>query len=132
MRRDVSGGGWIGAGGKRKIHFQLNAARAGGGRGALGGRLKLDTGDAKIEVSQLTYLSGVRDQCGGVLPAANAVQFDGTGTYNGAPASFRVCVQDNGEGRKAAPDQIHVACTAGCSYSGGGALGGGNIQVRQR
>jgi hypothetical protein len=67
-----------------------------------------------------------------VLPSANAVQFNGTGTYNGAPASFRVCVQDNGEGSKAAADQIHVACTAGCSYSGGGALGGGNIQVRQR
>ena len=68
----------------------------------------------------------------GVLPAANAVQFDGTGTFNGAPASFRVCVQDNGEGSKAQPDQVHVACTAGCTFSGGGALGGGNVQVRQR
>jgi hypothetical protein len=132
MRRDVSGGGWVSAGGKKKVHFQLNAARADGGRGALGGRLKLDADGAQIEVSQLTALGGVRDQCGGVLPSANAVQFNGTGTYNGAPASFRVCVQDNGEGSKAAADQIHVACTAGCSYSGGGALGGGNIQVRQR
>jgi hypothetical protein len=131
MRRDVSGGGWVAAGGK-KIHFQVNAARADGGMGALGGRLSYDADGAKIEVRQLSYLSGVRDPCGGVLPAANAVQFNGTGTYNGAPASFRVCVQDNGEGSKAAADQIHVACTEGCSYSGGGALGGGNIQVRQR
>src|SRR5688572_1441618 len=30
MRRDVSGGGWIGAGGKNKIHLQLNAARGNG------------------------------------------------------------------------------------------------------
>lgn len=131
MRRDVSGGGWIGAG-KNKTHIQLNAARGDGGRGALGGRLKLDGGSAKIEISQLTYLSGVRDACGAVLPSGNAVQFNGTGTYNGAPASFRVCVQDNGEGSKAPADLVHVACTAGCSYSGGGALGGGNIQVKQR
>ena len=131
MRRDVSGGGFIGSG-KNKVHFQLNAARGDGGRGALGGRLKFDAGNAKIEVKSLTYLSGIRDECGAVLPSGNAVQFNGTGTYNGAPASFRVCVQDNGEGSKAAPDLIHVACTAGCSYSGGGALGGGNIQVKQR
>ena len=131
MRRDVSGGGFIGSG-KNKVHFQLNAARGDGGRGALAGRLKLDTGNAKIEVSRLTYLSGVRDACGDVLPSGNAVQFNGTGTYNGAPASFRVCVQDNGEGANAAPDLLHVACTAGCSYSGGGALAGGNLQVKQR
>jgi hypothetical protein len=132
MRRDVSGGGWIGAGGKNKIHLQLNAARGDGGRGALGGRLKYDAGNAKIEINRLTYLSGVRDACGDVLPSANAVQFNGSGTYNGAPASFRVCVQDNGEGAKASADLVHVACTSGCSYSGGGALGGGNIQVKQR
>ena len=131
MRRDVSGGGFIGSG-KNKVHFQLNAARGDQGKGALGGRLKFDAGNAKIEVNTLTYLSGIRDACGAVLPSGNAVQFNGTGTYNGAPASFRVCVQDNGEGSKAAPDLIHVACTAGCSYSGGGALGGGNIQVKQR
>jgi hypothetical protein len=74
----------------------------------------------------------VRDQCGSVLPTANAVQFNGTGTYNGADASFRVCVQDNGEGSGAQPDRFYVACTSGCAYSVGGELGGGNIQVRQR
>ena len=83
-------------------------------------------------VSQLTLLGSVRDACGDVLPSANAVQFNGTGTYNGAAATFRVCVQDNGEGANAASDLVHVACTAGCSYSGGGALGGGNLQVKQR
>ncbi len=133
MRREVEGGGFL-AGSGPKVNFGFSAARAGGGLGALGGSLELQdrSAGAKISISQMTYLSGVRDQCGGVLPSANAVQFNGSGTYNGAPASFRVCVQDNGEGSKAQPDLIHVACTAGCSYSGGGALGGGNIQVRQR
>jgi len=69
---------------------------------------------------------------GSILPSANAVQFEGAGTFNGANASFRVCVQDNGEGSKAQPDRIHVACTAGCTYSAGGEIDGGNIQVRQR
>jgi hypothetical protein len=133
MRREVEGGGFL-AGNGSKVTFGLSAARASGGLGALGGSMSLHdrAANARIEIAQMTYLSGVRDACGGVLPGANAVQFNGTGTYNGAPASFRVCVQDNGEGASAAADQIHVACTAGCSYSGGGALGGGNLQVRQR
>jgi hypothetical protein len=133
MRREVEGGGFL-AGNGPKVTFGLSAARASGGLGALGGSMSLHdrAANARIEIAQMTYLSGVRDACGGVLPGANAVQFNGTGTYNGAPASFRVCVQDNGEGASAAADQIHVACTAGCSYSGGGALGGGNLQVRQR
>jgi hypothetical protein len=134
MRREVEGGGFL-AGNGPKVNFGLSAARADGGLGALGGTLELNdrAANAKIQISQLTYLSGVRDACGGVLPSANAVQFNGTGTYNGAPASFRVCVQDNGEGKKASgPDLIHVACTAGCSYAKGGALASGNIQVNQR
>jgi hypothetical protein len=134
MRREVEGGGFL-AGNGPKVNFGLSAARANGGLGALAGSLELDdrAANAKIHISQMTYLSGVRDACGGVLPSANAVQFNGTGTYNGAPASFRVCVQDNGEGKKASgPDLIHVACTAGCSYQKGGAVAGGNIQVNQR
>jgi hypothetical protein len=79
----------------------------------------------------LTSLNAVRDVCGGVLPTASSVQLEGTGTFNGEPASFRVCVQDNGEGRNAKPDLFHVTCTSGCSYSAGGALDGGNLQVRQ-
>lgn len=134
MRREVGGGGFLAGGGPR-VNFGLSAARADGGRGALGGSLELHDRAAKaqIRIGEMTYLSGIRDQCGEVLPGANAVQLNGNGTYNGAPASFRVCVQDNGEGAKASgPDLIHVACTAGCSYSKGGALGGGNIQVNQR
>ena len=73
---------------------------------------------------------------GNDLPAieqfsGTTVEFAGTGTYNGADASFRVCVQDNGEGARAEADRFFLTCTAGCTYSTGGALSGGNIQVRQ-
>ncbi|MGB6636075.1 MAG: hypothetical protein WBF12_10435, partial [Bradyrhizobium sp.] len=30
------------------------------------------------------------------------------------------------------PDQFYLTCTAGCSYSVGGAVDQGNIQVRQQ
>jgi hypothetical protein len=136
LRRDVSGGGWLGAagGGKDKIHFEFHAKRADGGFGNLEGKLELDdrSAGASIVLNQVTALGSVRDQCGSVPATANSVQLEGTGSYNGATASFRVCVQDNGEGKNADPDRFHLVCTAGCSYSTGGQMGGGNIQVRQR
>jgi hypothetical protein len=135
MRREASGGGWLSAGGPGNLNLEFAARRADAGLGALEGSLELNdrAAGARVLIDRITYLSGVRDPCGTVGPTANAVQFEGTGTYNGAPASFRVCVQDNGEGRAASgADQFHLACTAGCSYSTGGALGRGNLQVRQR
>ena len=132
MRRAVNGGGFL-AGTRTNIGFDVG--RANGGLGALQGSLSLNDRGAgvKIHIDQVTYLSGVRDQCGSILPAANAVQFNATGTYNGAPASFRVCVQDGGEGKKASgPDRFFLTCTAGCSYSANATLGNGNIDVRQR
>jgi hypothetical protein len=57
------------------------------------------------------------------------VQLNGTGTFNGAPASFRVCVQDNRKGEAKAADRFHIVCTSGCSYSASGELGGGRVEV---
>ena len=133
MRRDATGGGWLGAsGGKTNVGFE--AKRTDGGLGTLQGTLQLNdrAADVKIHIGQINSLGSVRDRCGPVLPSANAVQFDGTGTFNGAAASFRVCVQDNGEGKKSEADLFHLVCTAGCSYSAGGEILGGSIQVRQR
>jgi hypothetical protein len=132
MRRAVNGGGFL-AGTKTNIGF--DAGRDNEGLGSLQGSLQLnDRGaDVKIHIDQVSYLSAVRDQCGAILPSANAVQFNGTGTYNGAPASFRVCVHDGGAGAKATgPDRFYLTCTAGCSYSADATLGNGNIEVRQR
>ena len=135
MRRAANGGGWLEGKGGRKSNFSFDAGRADGGRGTLGGSMELHDRDidAKIRITGLTRLGSVHDACGAILPTANAVQFNGTGTFNGAPASFRVCVQDNGEGaKKPAADRIFVTCTAGCSYTRQGAIGGGNIEVVQR
>jgi hypothetical protein len=136
MRRDTNGGGWIEVSGK-KANFGFEAQRLDGGLGSLQGTLQLNdrAGGAKIHIDKLTALGSVHDQCGAVLPVlptAKSVQFEGTGTYNGASASFRVCVQDNGEGNKVGADRFYLTCTAGCTYSVGGEVGGGNIQVRQR
>lgn len=119
------------AGGPGRINFGFDAKRTGGG---LEGQLQLNdrVARANIHVTQLTFLGSVRDQCGSVPARANSLQFEGTGTYNGETASFRVCVQDNGEGRSPEADRFHLACTSGCDYSTGGAVGGGNVQVRQR
>jgi hypothetical protein len=142
MRRKASGGGWLaGAGAPRnnKIEFDFNAERKNRGFGALKGKLKLKDKRAKVDirVAELSSLGSMRDECGAVSARANTVQFEGSGTYNGQAASFRVCVRDNGEARSRGRntgkgDDFFLACTEGCSYSVGGKLGGGNIQVKQR
>lgn len=137
------------------IHVSLNAKRVDGGFGRLEGDLQLSdqANQAIIHLTQLTSVGGVRNQCGTVHTGANAVEFSGDGVFNGQAASFRVCVQDNGIGDggpehtaladlerhndkqphvRAAPDQFFLTCTAGCNYSAGGAIDGGNIQVRQQ
>jgi hypothetical protein len=133
MRRTVNGGGFLGTSsgrGNSRVDFEVEAKRDGDG---VKGRVELqDHGaDVRVRVRNLTVLNGVRDACGSVLPTAASVQLEGSGTFNDQPATFRICVQDNGEGKNASPDLFHVACTSGCSYSKGGALNGGNLQVRQ-
>jgi hypothetical protein len=127
MRRAVNGGGFLAG---TKTNIGMDVGRADGGLGALTGSLQLNdrAADVKIHIGEITYLSGVRDACGAVLPSASAVQFNGTGTFNGTAASFRVCVHDDGKGA----DKFHLACTAGCTYSTGGAFGNGNLTVTRR
>jgi hypothetical protein len=135
MRRATSGGGWLAGSGKNsKTNFSFDAARADGGRGALGGSFELNDRDAnaKISIDTLSYLGSVHDGCGAILPTANAVQFNGSGSYNGAPASFRVCVEDSGHGGKAKANKLYVTCTAGCAYTREGEPAGGDLAVVQR
>ena len=58
--------------------------------GHLQGELQLNdhAADAKIHIDQITFLGSIRDECGSVPARANAVQFEGNGTYNGNDASF--------------------------------------------
>jgi hypothetical protein len=131
MRREAKGDGWVATGGKGKAHFHVNARRNGGGIEG-GVDLKEQASKTSIEITSLSFLGSVRDSCGAILPTANAVQLDGSGTFNGAPASFRVCVQDNRKGQAKQADRFHIVCTAGCSYSASGELGGGRVEVIQR
>ena len=134
MRRAVNGGGSLAGAGKNKTNFGLEAARGNGGRGALAGSFDLHDRDAnaKIHIDQLTFLGSVRDACGDILPTANAVQINGTGTYNGKPASFRVCVEDSGQEGSDKADKLFVTCTKDCTYTRQGTPEGGNIEVVQR
>lgn len=132
LRRHPSGGATL-AGGKGQQRTQVSFDVAPGATGPTGS-LRLTDAAAKVQIRMAVFssLGGVRDQCGGVPARGNSVQFNGSGTYNGEPASFRVCVQDNGEGRKAsAADQFHLTCTAGCSYTASGPVEHGNLQVVQ-
>jgi hypothetical protein len=142
MRRLTFGIGRIGDGRKR-IDFGFEADRKRNGVGDLRGLLVLhDHGaGAKIHLKDVTSLGSVHDACGSVLPAENAVQFDGSGTFNGKPATFRVCVQDNNArifpGRKPGKSQpaqsrLHVACISGCTYTADGEVDVGIIEVKQR
>jgi hypothetical protein len=135
MRRTTKGDGFVEvetASGKRKekAHFHFTAARGAQGiEGSLS--LKDQAAGVNVAVNSLTQLGAVRDACGPVAPSANSVQFDGTGTYNGQAASFRVCVQDNGKGKQPAADRFFITCKTGCTFSAGGELAGGRIEVNQ-
>jgi len=145
MRRTTTGEGSLvdNSRGKSKIHFEFDARRTDRGlKGEL--ELKDHAAGAKIHLKQLSFLGSIRDECGSVPARANAVQFEGNGTYNGKNASFRVCVQDNsersgkgkGKNKDAEADRFYLTCTSGCSYSTGArtaddAIDDGNIKVRQ-
>lgn len=130
MRREAKGDGWVASNGNGKAHFHVDARRSGSGIEG-GVDLKEQASKTSIEITSLSFLGSVRDACGDILPAANAVQLNGTGTFNGAPAEFRVCVQDNRKGEAKQADRFHIVCTAGCSYSASGELGGGRVEVIQ-
>ena len=130
MRRSANGGGFLGSG-KSKINVSVDARRTDSG---IEGSASLNDHDANthVVVDKLTFVGSVRDACGSVPAEANAVQLNGTGTFNGASATFRVCVQDNHKGHSTvSPDRFYLVCTAGCDYSAGGELRGGNIDVVQ-
>jgi hypothetical protein len=134
----ATGGGWLADKQGGKVNFGFEAKDSADG---LNGNLQLnDKGaDVKIHLSDLTYLGALQGACGPISDGPNALEFRGTGKFNKqAGASFRVCVEDNGEpgnsNASATPDRIHVQCVSGCSYNlatraADASLDGGNLQV---
>jgi len=131
MERRLSGAAILSIDGKR-VQVAMNAHRSASGPMAAI-RLSDPGSGVDIRVTNVTRLGSAIDACGPVAARANAVQVDGTGTYNGQPASFRACVQDMGNGARAdEPDRVHVTCTEGCSYTASGVLTSGNLVVKQQ
>ena len=137
---ETTGGGWLADTAGGKVNFGFNAAQDGS---AFTGELQLnDKGaDVKIHLTAVTSLGPVQGSCGGITDNGHALELRGTGSFNKtAGASFRACVEDNGEpgnsNASPTPDRFHLECTAGCSYSlaarvADNALDGGNLQVRR-
>ena len=130
----ATGGGWLQPTSGKKINFSVDVASTSGGPE---GHAKLNdkTAGAKIHVTTITAITEVGDGCGDIADASNAVEIQGDGSYNGANASFRLCVEDNGEpGRDA--DRFYLECAAGCDYRSSDrtvddVIDGGNIQVER-
>jgi hypothetical protein len=132
LGRKTTGGGWLADGKGGKLNFGFHAEDTDAG---LVGELELNDAapGVRIQLSDVTYLGAVGDGCG-AFAGAGSLELDGTGTYNGvAGASFRVCVQDNGD-PGVGVDRFSLACTAGCSYTTGSRapddkIDGGNIRA---
>jgi hypothetical protein len=134
MRRAASGGGTlVDASGKAKAQVDLNAHRVGNGN--LVGKFSLTDKQTheELRIDDLTFIDSVQDTCGSVPSQSfKTMQFNGDGTYNGAPASFRVCVQQNANGaQSASSDRLYVTCTSGCSYTADGPIQG-SLKVNQQ
>jgi hypothetical protein len=129
MKRRASGSAVMGSGSGR-VQVALDAQRAANGPV---GNLRLQGAGVDLRLTSVSRLGSAIDACGPVAAKAHSVQIDGSGTFNGAPATFRACVQDTGEGpRGAALDRLHVTCTSGCSYTASGSITSGNLIVRQQ
>ncbi|HEX9832707.1 MAG TPA: Ig-like domain-containing protein, partial [Mycobacterium sp.] len=136
----ITGGGYLLTPDGDKINFGFNAKVQ--ADGSLMGDLRLsDKNDSvKVHLKTLTALGGVTAPCGSVPNAATTVELRGSGTFGKQAATFRVCVQDNGEpdnsGPTANPDLFHLECVTGCVYTttdraADERIDGGNIQVYQ-
>ncbi|MBT8206710.1 MAG: choice-of-anchor B family protein, partial [Acidimicrobiia bacterium] len=131
----VTGGGWLATDGK-KLNFGFNAKTKDDG---FDGNLTLNdkSADVKIKLETVTAIGGLTGSCGSIEPGANAIEFRGSGTFNGDAASFRVCAEDNGEGNNAsAADQFVLSCLEGCDYHTSvraldDEVDGGNIQLHE-
>jgi Zn-dependent metalloprotease/subtilisin-like proprotein convertase family protein len=151
----ATGGGYLKTTNGGKINFGFNAKQKDSGPS---GNLELhDKGlGAKIKLPTVSSVGAVQGSCGGIVESARALEFRGTGTYNGEPAEFRVCVEDNGRPedddddddgddddgdddhrhQAGLPDRFHLECTSGCTYTtatrvADNALDGGNIRVER-
>jgi len=117
--------------GNNQIRFSVNAS---GTVAAPQGQITVADSNVDVKMDRITYMGAVQQGCGSVVEASNALEFRGTGTFNGAPASFRACVAD-GAVNNGAHTQFVLICTAGCTYNtyaiSGDEVKSGNIDLRE-
>jgi hypothetical protein len=125
----AKGSGTLGT--NNQVQFNVNVS---GTVAAPQGQITANDSNSNIKMDQITYLGAVRQGCGSVVEASNALELRGTGTFNGAPASFRACLAD-GAVNNGAPTKFVLICTAGCTYNtyavAGDELKSGNIDLRE-
>ena len=130
----ATGGGWVASADGGKINFGFRAETTDDG---IAGDLSLNDRDAsaKARIDAYDSIGAVTEPCGPVADAPSSLQFTGAGTFNGAEATFRVCVSDGGPAGQSgsAPDLFYLECTDRCNYSTAsrttGEVAAGNIQV---
>ncbi|HUF39509.1 MAG TPA: S8 family serine peptidase [Anaerolineales bacterium] len=128
----AAGSGWLAAADGGKINFGFDAEYTDTGPA---GSLQLKDRDRSVRID-LTTVTSIHDggaACADVVSGAAVIEFTGDGTFNGAPASFRVCAADNGT-PGIGNDAFFLECTAGCVYRTGdhaadSLIDGGNIRV---
>jgi acetyl esterase/lipase len=130
----ATGGGWLASvdGGKINFGFRAEATDVG-----IEGDLALNDrgGSAKVKIDAYSSIGGVSEPCGPVSESDSALQFSGTGTFNGQAATFRVCVWDRAPSgnSSAEPDLFYLECSSGCAYRttarSNGEVARGNIDV---
>lgn len=128
----ATGGGWLAVTDGGKVNFGFHVAAGSSLRGGL--QLVDKPAGVTVHIRDVSVFGDVAAGCGTVAAGPETVEIRGGGTFNGAPADFRVCVADNGE--PGAGDLFHLQCVSGCDYSTSAGtaddvLDGGNIQVRR-
>lgn len=136
----VTGGGWLATDEAGKLNFGFNAEDQ--GEEGLHGNLQLNDKDVavKIHADELTSIGALVEECGSV-GGPDAMEFRMTGKFNAVDgATFRICVEDNGEpGQQSnteTPDAFYLECLTGCAYDTGARtpedkIDGGNIQIHE-
>ncbi len=128
----ATGGGWLATNQDKKLNFGFSAET---GSQGVAGTLELRDKEAGVNIEMtITFLGKVSEPCGNVTAGAQSMELRGSGTLNGSSATFRACMQDNGNPGKG-NDVFYLACTNNCEYktekrTPDATIDGGNIRVR--
>lgn len=125
MRRSVSVKGQVSTS-QGALQVAVEASR---GRNGPTATFTLEGMGHTAQLTSLTRLGSAIDADGQVSATSNSVQIDGSGTFDGKPATFRLMVQDNAGNNGV----FSFACTSGCTFKASGFMNsGGKLVVAQK